>query len=357
MKQALLVLAFGGLVSLTPVFSQSVISAKAGVIHYVEGDVTVNDQKLVMQVSKFPDLKNKEELRTEEGRVELLLAPGSFLRLNDKSAVRMDSNSIVATKLTLLDGTALIEVAELPKDGSLEVMIGSDTITVRKAGLYRLEMTPPAVKVYNGELAVNSNNVLRRLTEGKMMTLTGDFLIAKFDKKQNTDELVQWADGRSSTMALANVQSAHALRGSAFSNTGFGGLSGLGGFNGNGGVGGWYYNSFYNMMTFVPFGNNVYSPFGYNYYSPRTVIAVYNQPYFSNPSGGLSSGRAGNASSFNSDLGYNTSTYRSASGYVGSSGNSISAPASVSGGERAGGVAAGGAAGRSSGGASSGRGR
>ena len=97
MKQTLFALAIGGLVSLAPAFAQSVISAKAGVIHYVEGDVTVNDQKLVMQVSKFPDLKNKEVLRTEEGRVELLLAPGSFLRLNDKTAVRMDSRPTRAT--------------------------------------------------------------------------------------------------------------------------------------------------------------------------------------------------------------------------------------------------------------------
>ncbi len=349
MKQTLFALAIGGLVSLAPGFAQSVISAKAGVIHYVEGDVTVNDQKLVMQVSKFPDLKNKEVLRTEEGRVELLLAPGSFLRLNDKTAVRMDSNSILATKVSLLEGTALLEVAELPKDGSLEIMMGADTASVRKAGLYRLEMNSPAVMVYNGELAVNSNDVLRRVTEGKMMTLTGDRLIARFDKKQHTDELVQWADRRSSTMAMANVQSARALRGSSFSNTGFGGIGGLGGFNGMGGVGGWYYNSFYNMMTFVPYGNNVYSPFGYNYYSPRTVIAVYNPPIYAAPSSGGGYGGGNNVSSYNSDLGYNTTSTRSSSGYVGSSGNSAAA-APVSGGERAGAAAAGGSAGRSSGG-------
>lgn len=349
MKQTLFTLAIGGLVSLAPGFAQSVISAKAGVIHYVEGDVTVNDQKLVMQVSKFPDLKNKEVLRTEEGRVELLLAPGSFLRLNDKTAVRMDSNSILATKVSLLEGTALLEVAELPKDGSLEIMMGADTVSVRKAGLYRLEMNSPAVMVYNGELAVNSNDVLRRVTEGKMMTLTGDHLIARFDKKQHTDELVQWADRRSSTMAMANVQSARALRGSSFSNTGFGGISGLGGFNGMGGVGGWYYNSFYNMMTFVPYGNNVYSPFGYNYYSPRTVIVVYNPPSYANSGFASSSHGGNNVPSFNSDLGYNTTSTRSSSGYVGSSGNSAAA-APVSGGERAGAVASGGSAGRASGG-------
>ena len=346
MKQTLLAFAFGGLVSLAPGFAQSVISAKAGVIHYVEGDVTVNDQKLVMQVSKFPELKNREVLRTDEGRVELLLAPGSFFRLSAQSAVRMDSNSILATKLTLLDGTALIEVAEMPKDGSLEVMIGADTVSVRKAGLYRLEMTPPSVKVYSGELAVNSNDELRKLSDGKMMTLTGDHLIARFDKKQNTDELVQWADRRSSTLAMANVHSARALQGSGFSSNGFNGFGGLGG-----GMGGWYFDPYFGMMTYVPYGRSAFSPFGYSYFSPRTVFAVYNPPVYSNSGGGggYNSGGRGNTS-FNSDLGYNTSSQRSPSGYVGSVGSGASAAAPVAGGQRASGVAAAGGAGRSSGG-------
>jgi len=326
-KKVLFAIAISGLTAM----AQSVISAKAGVIHYIEGDVKVNDSLIVMKESKFPELKNKEVLRTEEGRVELLLAPGSFLRLSDNSAVRMESNSILATRLALLEGTAIVEVMELDKLSSLEFTMGNDTVSIRKPGLYRLEMDSPSVKVYQGELAVNSNDQLLRVGEGRSMSLTGDHVTARFDKKQNMDEIVQWADLRASTLALANVHSARSVANS-FSN-GFSGGQSLA-------ASGWFFNPLYNMMTYVPFGRGIFSPFGYGFYSPVTVFAIYNPPIYAAPSGNSAFGGSDRGQvGFNNSLGYNTSTMRSSSGYSGGAGPAAAAAAPVSGGERAGGSA------------------
>lgn len=335
MKKILLAVAMSGLTAM----AQSVISAKAGVVHYTEGDVLVNDQALVMKANKFPELKNKEVLRTDEGRAELLLAPGTFLRLSEKSAVRMESNSILATRLTVLEGTAIVEVMEIAKLSSLEFTMGNDTVSIRKPGLYRLEMDSPAVKVYSGEVAVNFNNDLIRVTEGKWMSLTGDHIIAKFDKKMNMDEIVQWADRRAATLAMANIHSAKTVANGLTSNQRLGSS-------------GWLYNSFYGMMTYVPYGRGIFSPFGYGFYSPYTVYAVYYPPVYTAPAntGGFGGGDRSQVG-FNSSLGYNTSTMRSSSGYSGGAGPAASASAPVSGGERAGGSAgAGGARGGGGGG-------
>jgi hypothetical protein len=331
-KKILVALALSGLTAM----AQNVISAKAGVVHYLEGEAMINDQAVVMKESKFPELKNKDVLRTTDGRVELLLAPGSFLRLADNSAVRMESNSILATRLSVLEGTAIIEVLEVAKLSSLEFAMGNDTVTIRKPGLYRLEMNSPAVKIYSGEVAINANNELIRLSEGKMMTLTGDHLVAKFDKKNNMDEIVQWADLRAGTLAMANIHSARTLGNSMASNQRLGSS-------------GWMYNSFYGMMTYVPFGRGFFSPFGYNFFSPSTVYAVYNPPVYSAPSGGYDAFSAGRSQvGYNGDLGYNTSSMRSSSGYSGVGGGgapaAAAAPAPVAGGERAGGAAAAGGA-------------
>ena len=336
MKKVLFAIALGSLTAM----AQSVISAKAGLIHYVEGDAMVNDQIFVLKESKFLELKNKEVLRTDEGRVELLLAPGTILRLSEKSAVRMDSNAILATRLTLLEGTAIVEVMEVEKLSSLEFTLGTDTISIRKPGLYRLEMDSPSVKVYSGEVAVNWNNELTKLGEGRMMTLTGNHVIARFEKKQNMDEIVQWADRRSGTLAMANIHSAQTVANSMSSNQQLGSS-------------GWVFDRFYGMMSYVPFGNNVFSPFGYGYYSPRTVYIVYNPPVYAMPSGGGGGGDIGGNRSqvgYNNDLGYNTSTMRSAGGYSGGAGPAAAAAAPVSGGERAGGSAGAGGAGRGGGG-------
>ena len=133
MKKVLFAIALGSLTAM----AQSVISAKAGLIHYVEGDAMVNDQIFVLKESKFLELKNKEVLRTDEGRVELLLAPGTILRLSEKSAVRMDSNALLATRLTLLEGTAIVEVMEVEKLASLEFTLGTDTV-VTEARAYTI---------------------------------------------------------------------------------------------------------------------------------------------------------------------------------------------------------------------------
>jgi hypothetical protein len=339
---ALSVLATGSLA--LPLAAQNVISAKAGLVHYVEGTVLLNGQPVNPKPSTFSEMKNGDVLSSSaEGRVEILLAPGSFLRLSESSAVRMDSNSLLNTKLTVLEGTALLEVDEFAKESSLEVNMGGSVATVRKAGLYRFEADNSAVKVMQGELAVNSNDELRRVTEGKMITLTGEFLVTKFDKKAG-DELSRWAGRRAGYLSMANVLAARTI-----------GLSGTTNINSL-----WAWNSFFNMYTFIPGRGMFYSPFGYSFFSPRAVYAVYNPPVYQGGGNGASAFGGGDRSNvgFNSGLGYNTSTMRSASGYSGSAGVSAggSAPSGDSG-VRGGGAPAGGSSGGRAGGGGGTRGQ
>lgn len=342
MKKFLISLALGALVA----SAQAVISAKAGLIHYIEGEVFVNGEAVVMKESKFPDFKNTQVLSTTQGRAEILLAPGSFLRLGENSSVRMESNSLQAVRLAMLSGTAIVEVVELPKTSSLEVLMGEATVSVRKAGLYRLEMDPQSVKVYNGELAVNLRDELLRVTENKQLALAGDLAVARFDKKQNLDELVQWADLRAGTLAMANIHSARTVANSLNAGTRLGSS-------------GWFFDPVFGMMTYVPFGRGFISPFGYSFFSPVTVMAVYYPPVFSQPMNtDAFAGMDRRGVSYNPNLGYNTSVMRSPTGYSGGgSGLGASGGGAVDGGSRAAGsAAAGGARGGGGGGYSGGGG-
>ena len=81
-------------------------------------------------------------------------------------------------------------------------------------------------------------------------------------------------------------------------------------------TGGWYYNPFYGMMTYLPGGNGMYrSPFGYFYYSPNRVQRYYQsyQQAVAPPvsAGGMGGGNA-QARTWNSDNGYYTTQSRSA---------------------------------------------
>ena len=74
----ILCLALTPLVGL-PASAQSVISAHSGLIHFSEGSVFLDDQRVEQKTGKFGQMNNGSELRTQEGRAEVLLTPGTVL--------------------------------------------------------------------------------------------------------------------------------------------------------------------------------------------------------------------------------------------------------------------------------------
>src|ERR1700731_2611898 len=93
----------------TTAFAQSVISAHSGLIHYVEGRVLLDGKPVEVSLTAFPEVKQGMELRSEDGRAEVLLNPGVFLRLAENSSIRMVSNKLDDSRVEFLSGSAVIE--------------------------------------------------------------------------------------------------------------------------------------------------------------------------------------------------------------------------------------------------------
>src|ERR1700680_555934 len=100
-------LAFGLVVS-SSAFGQLVISAHSGVVQYVEGRAYLDGAPVELKFGHFPDIKPDQEFRTEEGRAEILLTPGVFLRLGENSAIRMLSNGLNEHPVDVLKGSAIV---------------------------------------------------------------------------------------------------------------------------------------------------------------------------------------------------------------------------------------------------------
>src|SRR3954462_1876934 len=98
-------------IGLPGAWAQSVISAHSGVIHYVEGDVSVDGAPVHTKFAEFQDVKAGQLLATAEGRAEILLTPGVFLRMAENSSVRMVSNALADTRLEVVSGSALSKSA------------------------------------------------------------------------------------------------------------------------------------------------------------------------------------------------------------------------------------------------------
>jgi|SRR5271166_146026 len=251
--------------------AQYVISAHAGVVQYVEGRAYLNDQVVEPKFGQFPDIKENQEFRTEEGRAEILLTPGVFLRLGENSSIRMLSNHLTNTRFEVLSGSAMIECSDIPKDNSIEAVYKGNAIRFEKQGLYRIDAEPARVKVYEGEAVVTDGSGQLAVKGGKQSNLNGVLLTENFDRK-DTDALYNWSDRRAAYVAKANIVSASTASGNSSYGGYSSGFSGLGYGSGYGSfLGGWAFNPFFGMYTYMPYSGFGYSPFGYTYFSPYTV--------------------------------------------------------------------------------------
>ncbi|MBL8241783.1 MAG: FecR domain-containing protein [Bryobacterales bacterium] len=299
-------------------YGQSVISAKAGVVHYTEGDVTIasGTERSPVEMKtggRYTDLKDGQELSTGEGRVEVLLNPGVFLRMGENSAVKMISTRLSDTRLELTRGIALVEVAEVSKDNAVTMIVKDAAVTFSKMALVRMDVDS-GIRIYKGEAQVMAGGTPQILKEGREMQFGTGFTVAKFDARVG-DPLYRWANRRAEYLAMANIASANMVRQNS---TGFSYLN----------TGGWFYNPFFGMYTYLPVGNGMYrSPFGYMYYSPGRVSRYY-QSFQQAVAPSINSGFAGgqNNRTWNSDNGYYTTSSRSA-GAVSMPAPSAGAPA------------------------------
>ena len=278
------VLALGAL----PALAQPVISAKSGVVSYVIGTVMVGDQAVKPSETKLTEVKENAILRTEEGRAEVLLTLGTILRTGDNSSFKMLTNRLIDTRVELLTGTHIVEVAEIQKDNNLTLVAKDATVVITKRGLYRFDVDQSHIKVFEGVLGVTVNGQSTLVGAGKMMDTT-TASVEKFDKEA-TDAMDHWAKRRAELIAMANASSAKQVHDYGCSPTTSNYAGNYAGnyaavINGTGAnspcynpCNSWRYNPWYGLITYIPCGANIYSPYGYRYWSPYNVMRAYYTP-------------------------------------------------------------------------------
>jgi hypothetical protein len=259
-------------------FAQSVTSAHSGTLHYFEGAVSIDGTPVESKVGKFSEVKEKSVLRTGEGRAEILLTPGVFLRVAENSAIRMLDNRLLSTRVEFLSGTAMIESDDPSmsvKDPAVTLLFKDYEIQPLKYGVLEITSNPAQLKVYKGQVQVVAADHRAVVKEGHLMPFSAALVTEKFDEKQ-ADDLYLWTRDRSSYISAANMSSARTLSTSGYSMNNLylgGSYPGLGFSSAL--AGGWYLNPYLNMYTYMPFGGVAYSPFGYGFFSPGSIDAFY----------------------------------------------------------------------------------
>lgn len=243
-----------------------------GSLNYVEGQASIGARTLDSKSVGSTELERGQTLTTADGKVEVLLTPGVFLRVGSNSSVKMLSPTLTDTEVHLEKGHAMIEVAEIHPENDLRIVAGGAMIRLLKTGLYDVDLKQGQLRVFDGEAYVLEGDEHTDVKRGHAIKLTGNpgnnkLKTSKFNKKSYEEgELYRWSSLRSSYLAEANVDAA-----ALYSDNG-GGPWGPGWWGAD-----WYWDPYFDAFTFIPGDGIFYSPFGWGFYSPWMV---YQAPFY-----------------------------------------------------------------------------
>ena len=232
-------------------------TALPGTLNFVEGQASIQNQPVTPQSVGTADLEAGQTISTQDGRAEVLLTPGVFLRLDHNSRVKMISPDLTNTKVQLEKGRAEIEVAEIHKRNDIQVQQDDATTRLLKTGLYDFSASQDQVRVFKGEAQVNDGDKQIKVKEGHELTLNAPELkSAKFDKKDDENDFYNWSSLRDEYLSDASANAATV-------------------YVGNSWIGpGWYWDPWYYDYTFIPGAGMLYSPFGpWGFYSPAYMYS------------------------------------------------------------------------------------
>src|SRR4051812_3577416 len=166
-----------------------VISASAGGVNYTSGAVEVakkdgkdgkDGKGGYLYKGDTVEVGDKVST-TADGRAEILLNPGSYLRLSENSRFEFASTSLDDLKVKLQSGSAIFEVVA---DNHFKVTVeaGRDAFYLIKSGIYRVDAGPDGggkISVWKGLAQAGTSTV----KGGQFATISGgQTLVAKFDR-------------------------------------------------------------------------------------------------------------------------------------------------------------------------------
>lgn len=243
-----------------------------GMLNYIEGQASIGGQALAQNSAGAARLQAGQSLATQNGRVELLLTPGVLLRLDNNSAVQMNSPNIPDTEVTVQGGRAMVEVDQILPANHILIHEGAATVQLMKNGLYDFDTTSGRVRVFEGRATATVGGRNFTIQDGHQFDINAAKPKANgFDKKASEDNFYRWGSLRSSYLAEANADAARGFGqgyyGQGNPGNGYAGY-GYPGYYAGAYDPGWFWDPYFDAYTWLPYDGIFFSPFGWGFYSP-----------------------------------------------------------------------------------------
>ena len=238
-----------------------VISAKAGGVNFVEG--TVNVARKTGRTSpllKGDSLEIGDRVLTAaDGKAEILLNPGSFLRLGGDSEFEFKTTSLDNLKLKVNRGSAILEVYAA-NEFKVSVATPSMAYSLIESGVFRIDVpsnSTSRLRVWKGIAKVGIDEV--KPGRSALAAGSSEVSVAKFDRDER-DALDLWSRSRSKELAKITAklrrEDLRATLMQGYMNRRWDAMSSFGL---------WLFDPRYGSYFFLPFGSGWNSPYGYGY--------------------------------------------------------------------------------------------
>jgi hypothetical protein len=211
------------------VLMQFIVSAKAGLVNYVDGHANVHMHEQIPAGKPIETGLNSH--------VEVLLNPGTFLRVAENSTVVFDSVDLTNIDVRVVSGSAFLEAADIEKRTPIRITTGGLTVSVVSRGMYRFY--GDTAVVLDGKLRTADSSIT--VKKGQQITSNGDqYKESKIPLSAGLDDLEVWSRQRSSSVAKANTLAYNGQSGAMFYP--FSSMNGAA----------WMYSPFLSGFTFIP---------------------------------------------------------------------------------------------------------
>ena len=225
----------------------SAAPAQPGTLNAITGEVWLNATRVNSASSSLGRLEAGGTLKTGKGMAEILLSPGSFLRLGARSEFTLENRGTLEIRGKLTQGEALLEVVEA--NSALAMELNGMSARPRKPGLYNVSEKRALIAVYAGESQLNKDDKQLVVDTGGGVG-TRRFRVFRTSPDPGS-ELFAWS--RSRAEQLSNES-----RASVQENTGAAQLTGPQ----------WHWDPWAASYTFLCTSGFVTGPFGWPYFSP-----------------------------------------------------------------------------------------
>ena len=243
-------------------------------LNYVQGQATLNGQPVTTTPNAaLRRLHAGDELVTAAGSADVMLSPGSLLRIAQGTTVHLVTTGSHRAEVRIESGRANVAVNMVRPGHLILIDLPNGQTQILDRGLYTFDTASETVKVFNGKANVypgsNTESDVKPVKvkdEHEVVLSDARVKPAKFDRVDEESELLPWtgvqeahADG---DYGLQGEGGGNAYEDGAYSSTSYGYGPGYGGL----GFGGGYGYPGYGYGWGFPYGGYGY-PYGF-YGSP-----------------------------------------------------------------------------------------